>query len=351
MSIVPEINLVSSTLAIMSAPAESTGRERASLVTTATSILTKIVSELTEIAKSQDENGEGESLKLQSLLVEFTRAGGDPTIMVDIPSTRRQKSMGALIYRLWIRNSKDLYRNSNGETSEPVSALERNLEQCLDLMSARGFDWIKERVITRPVAATDRRLHAMFDCAIASSSLPFSLNELLKRAIKGLAPLTAQVAIKRGANIREMEGRSPMAISFNVAMKGNLNFYMTPKLQVMSLLRDAAIGQFARELLPLCPPCLPPALVGVIASYRKTDLFDNEYIGQDISFAVSGKFGLSCSTKGGKFNNAPIIMALKEGPESLMNHRDSWGKTLLTRAICKKNTELAAFLKTLGAAE
>lgn len=316
----------------------------------------KIVGELAEIAKNALPNGRGgeefrNQPKLENLLVEFIQAGGDSKTLVTLKAVIRGRpiteeiTIKKFIYNLWSQNALLQYIESSGKISQAVSEVESNFEH---LISERGLEWIREGVINGPNSGTDRRLHQIFDCAIASSSLPFSLNKLLSRAIKYGAPLTADVAIKRGADIRKLNSyrQSPMSEAFvlaNAPTKEVDFFRATPCLQIMSLLRDAAIDQFARELLPLSPGCLPPFLVSIVASYHETDLFNYEFIAGIIN-STATLWSLLERGRTHKFDNRAIIMALKEGPKSLMNLRDSEG-TLLAKAVRAGNTELVVFLR------
>lgn len=279
--------------------------------------------------------------KYQNLLIEFILEGGDPAITTVFRQSNNQiLPIGILILGNWGTPPSPYF---------PENA--RNLERCMDLISARDFNWTSERNgieqlnFLDPNPRTDSRIHKIFEKALISSPLVCP-SKLLARAIEGVAPLTARVAIKGGANIYAVPGtfRYPITICQPMVRVFHRIFDLpeklaSPFLQIMSLLRDAAIDQFAEKLLPLCPKCLSAAQVSIIASYHETDLFDSKEIGD----AINRGADLWFRNRSTKFDNRAIIMALKEAPR-LLHLRDARGEALISKAMRARNTELVAYI-------
>jgi len=200
------------------------------------------------------------------------------------------------------------------------------------------------------------------DTAVDASSKNF--DTLLLQSINQGCLATAQKAIEAGANIRQEYFEHLAAPgcrnSRKILMTPMLKIFIkcanadkiADKLQIACLLNAKALSQLANNILEQFPEFLLPPLVDLVAAYHGTDLFSPPQFKAVINEIANLR-------SGNRFENAPIIMALKEGPSDLINLRayqsgnsvNCTGSTLLARARKAGNGELVEYLQKHAAPE
>lgn len=314
--------------------------------------------------------------KLKHLLIQYIQAGGALTKKFTVKSLRdnpKEMTIAEIVYLICSLEREARFLESGGESVEPTNDLDKNLERCINLISASGFNWLVEKsIVHNPSVFMDGIVYRIFEKAINAKSLPCSIDELLSRAIRGASPKTVLVAIQNGANIRgtSSDGHTLMSRAFgnniptlSIPMIFNFN---VPALRIMSILNDTAVNQFAEKISEIAKQIpktnlifLPLGLIRLISGYCGTDLFASPVIKTALILSTyrwpdfdDGYTQDDGDTQYGDaqyFDNRAIMMALNEGPRDLINLRNFHGETLLKLATKAHNTGLVIALKRLGA--
>lgn len=277
--------------------------------------------------------------KFINLLVEYNLGGGSPERVV---------SLGGDTIGIWtnvIWGSENLVRFRETGNSEPKCKLDRDLDHCIDRLYGKEGIKITHDYYVVPTfnSGTDRQIHRMWERAMNARVL--TPERLLIRAIDEACPLSVEVAIRAGVDVQQYYRSAcpDMTVVAKIVWDAPRQhmalhqYKVKPLEEIISLLKKAEIDQVGRISSMISAHL--PSLAPLVTSYNS--IFGDPSVERAILWLVEGYHPYS----------SLVIKVLEECPRSFMNLRNKAGKSLLSIAIEKEQTELAGKLRELGAKE